>query len=152
MLKIRLQRVGRKNDPSFRVVLTDSKNGPRSGKFLEILGSYDARQGQPKFKADRIKHWQTVGAKLSPTVHNLLIDAKVIDGKKINTLPKRKPKAEAQAETKPESKATSEAQPEATQAKEAETKPETEAMSEATEVKEAGIKAEPESAGDSKDK
>jgi len=36
MLKIRLQRIGRKNDPSFRVVLTDSKNSTKSGKFLHL--------------------------------------------------------------------------------------------------------------------
>ncbi len=46
MLTIRLQRVGRKNDPSFRVVVTDSKHGPQSGKFLEVVGAYDARQGK----------------------------------------------------------------------------------------------------------
>jgi len=37
MLKIRLQRIGRKNEAAFRLVVTDSKNGPQSGKFLEIL-------------------------------------------------------------------------------------------------------------------
>jgi len=44
MLKIRLQRFGRKHDPTFRVVLTDSRSGPKSGKFLEVLGSYNPRQ------------------------------------------------------------------------------------------------------------
>src|SRR3972149_10416709 len=63
MLMIRLQRVGRKNDPSFRVVLTDSKNGPRSGKFLEILGTYNSKAGVINFKEDRVKYWMSVGAK-----------------------------------------------------------------------------------------
>jgi small subunit ribosomal protein S16 len=89
MLKIRLQRVGRKNDPSFRVVLTDSKNATRSGKFLEILGSYSARQGEPVINGDRVKYWMSVGAKPSDTVHNLLITKKVITGKKVNVLPKK---------------------------------------------------------------
>ena len=44
MLKVRLQRVGRRNDPSFRVVVTDSQNAAKSGKFLEIVGSYDPRK------------------------------------------------------------------------------------------------------------
>lgn len=90
MLMIRLQRVGRKHEPVFRLVLTDSKNGPKSGKFLEILGSYDARRGdKAEFKVERVKHWITNGAKLSGTVHNILIERKVIEGKKINVLPKK---------------------------------------------------------------
>ena len=44
MLKIRLQRFGRKNNPAFRVVLTDSKNATKSGKFIEVLGNYDLKQ------------------------------------------------------------------------------------------------------------
>ncbi len=91
MLKIRLQRVGRKAEPTFRLLLTDSKNSTKSGKFLEILGNYDARKGeQSVFKADRITYWMSVGAQVSPTVHNLLIDKKVITGKKVNNLPLKK--------------------------------------------------------------
>ena len=84
---IRLQRVGRKNDPAFRVVLTDSKNGPRSGKYLEILGSYDARKGKASLEKDKIEHWISVGAKPSATLHNLLVSHKVLKSKKINVLP-----------------------------------------------------------------
>jgi len=91
MLMIRLQRVGRKHDPSFRVVLTDKRNGPQSGKFLEVLGSYNARFGTPSLKGDRIKYWVGKGAKLSDTLHNLLVSEKVIEGKKINVLPKKSP-------------------------------------------------------------
>ncbi len=98
MLMIRLQRVGRKNDPSFRVVLTDSKNGPRSGKYLEILGSHDARKGKAQLKADRIKYWLGVGAKASGTLHNLLVSHKIIPSKKINVLPKKKKRPEVKAE------------------------------------------------------
>jgi small subunit ribosomal protein S16 len=91
MLKIRLQRVGRKAEPTFRLLLTDSKNSTKSGKFLEVLGNYDARKGeQSVFKADRITYWMSVGAQVSPTVHNLLIDKKVISGKKVNNLPLKK--------------------------------------------------------------
>ena len=80
---IRLQRVGRKNDPSFRIVITDSKNGPKAGKFLEIVGAYDARKGTPTINADRIKYWMSVGAQTSDTVNNLLVKYKVIEGKKV---------------------------------------------------------------------
>jgi ribosomal protein S16 len=72
--------------------LTDSKNGPKSGKFLEILGHFDARRGEKtEFKMDNIKHWISQGAKLSTTVHNILVEKKVIEGKKINNLPKKSP-------------------------------------------------------------
>lgn len=91
MLKIRLQRIGRKNDPSFRAVITDSKNSTKSGKFIEIVGVYNPKTGEKSFKADRIKYWISEGAKLSDTMHNFLIDSKDIDGTKINVLPKKKP-------------------------------------------------------------
>ena len=92
MLMIRLQRTGRKHEPTFRVVLTDSKNGPKSGKALEVLGSYDSRRGdKAEFNGEKIKYWISKGAQLSGTMHNMLISRKVITGKKINVLPKKKP-------------------------------------------------------------
>lgn len=93
MLKIRLQRVGRKNEPSFRIVLVDSKMGPKSGKALEILGSHDFREGKGnnKINGERIKYWISNGAQVSETMNNLLVNEKVITGKKINVLPKKKP-------------------------------------------------------------
>ena len=103
---IRLQRVGRKHEPTFRLVLTDSKNGPKSGKYVEVLGSYDPRRENKieQFDVPRIKDWMGKGAKLSDTVHNFLVTKKVISGKKINALPKKKPivkAAEAVAGDKP---------------------------------------------------
>lgn len=127
MLMIRLQRVGRKHEPVFRLVLTDSKNGPKSGKFLEILGSYDARRGEKaEFKTDRVKELMAQGAKLSGTVHNILVERKVIEGKKINVLPKKKPvigeKAEEVKKEIPKEEVVAEAK-----------EPETEAPAEPTE-------------------
>ncbi|MBU3668876.1 MAG: 30S ribosomal protein S16 [Candidatus Taylorbacteria bacterium] len=90
MLMIRLQRVGRKNQPSFRLVLTDSKNSTKSGKFLEILGSHNFRkEGSTIINADRIKHWISKGAQVSDTANNLLVSEKVLTGKKVNVLPKK---------------------------------------------------------------
>ncbi|MCF7834214.1 MAG: 30S ribosomal protein S16 [Candidatus Pacebacteria bacterium] len=91
MLKIRLQRIGRKNDPAFRAVLTDSKNGTKSGRFLEVVGSYNPKKGETLFKTERIQYWISKGAKLSDTMHNFLVSQKVIPGKKINVLPKKSP-------------------------------------------------------------
>jgi small subunit ribosomal protein S16 len=72
MLKIRLQRIGRKNEAQFRAVLTDSKNSTKSGKFLEILGTYNPKSGVANFKADRVKEWISKGAQPSDTVAMLL--------------------------------------------------------------------------------
>jgi small subunit ribosomal protein S16 len=91
MLKIRLQRIGRKNDPSFRVVLTDSKNSTKSGKFNEILGSYNVKAGDIVFKEDRVKYWISQGAQVSDTIHNFLVANKIIEGKKRNVLSKKSP-------------------------------------------------------------
>lgn len=119
MLKIRLQRVGRKHEPVFRLVLTESTNGPRSGKALEVLGSYDSRKGdQAEFQTDKIKEWMSRGVQLSPTVHNILVSKKVLEGKKINVLPpsviqniKNKKLEAAEAEKKAAEEAKEEATP-----------------------------------------
>ena len=101
MLMIRLQRTGRKHEPTFRIVLTDSKNGPKSGKYLENLGWYDTRikNKTDQMDTEKIKHWISKGAQLSVTLHNYLVNQKVITGKKLNALPKKTPiKKEASAE------------------------------------------------------
>jgi small subunit ribosomal protein S16 len=82
MLKIRLQRIGRKNDPSFRVVCTDSQKGPKSGNNVEVLGSYDPKRSNTAIKGDRVKYWISQGAQVSDTVNNLLIKEGIIKAKK----------------------------------------------------------------------
>lgn len=91
MLKIRLQRIGRKNEPAFRLVVTESKNGPQSGKFLEILGSYTLKNDLVTLKKDRILHWVKNGVQLSDTAHNMLVKQGIIEGKKKNVLSKKAP-------------------------------------------------------------
>ncbi len=106
MLKIRLQRVGRKHEPVFRVVLTDSKNSTKSGKYLEVLGSFDARSHERQtVDAERVKHWMSHGAKVSDTMHNFLVTKKIIIGKKINVLPKKSPIKKEEAAAAPAPKA-----------------------------------------------
>ena len=82
MLKIRLQRVGRKNHAEFRVVVTESTKGPKSANYLEILGAYNPHTNAVTVEADRIKHWISKGAQPSDTVHNILVGQKVIEGTK----------------------------------------------------------------------
>lgn len=110
---IRLQRVGRKHEPVFRLVLTDSKNSTKSGKYIEVLGSYDPRQDNKleQFDIEKIKAHISKGAKLSDTVHNFLVHKKAIEGKKKNVLPKKSPIKKEGAE---EVKATPAAAPEPT--------------------------------------
>ena len=84
MLKIRLQRVGRKHEPSFRLVLTDSKNSTKSGRFAEMLGNYDPRKSIEALKADRIKHWLANGAGVTGSVNNLLVKKGLLRGKKVH--------------------------------------------------------------------
>ncbi len=89
MLKIRLQRTGRTNDPSYRVVVTEHTNGPKSGRAREVLGSYNPKSKQRILKEDRLKYWLSVGAQASGTMHNMLVSAGIVQGKKINVLPKK---------------------------------------------------------------
>ena len=91
MLSIRLQRIGRKNDPAFRAVLTDSKNSAKSGRFIEILGTYNAKAGVIALKGDRITYWISKGAQVSNTMHNFLVKEKVITAKMKNVLSKKSP-------------------------------------------------------------
>lgn len=91
MLIIRLQRTGRKNEPYFRVILTDSKNAAKTGKFLDILGSYNPKKGEIVLKVDEIKRRIKEGAQVSDTMHNFLVAQKVIEGKKKNVLSKKSP-------------------------------------------------------------
>lgn len=100
---IRLQRVGRKHEPTFRVVLVDSKRSNKSGRALEVLGNHDTRKAKnsSQVDAERVKYWISKGAQLSDTMRNLLITKGVITGKKVNALPKKRPiKKELAAEEK----------------------------------------------------
>lgn len=101
MLMLKLQRVGRKNDPAFRIVVTEKRSKPKSGE-LEILGSFHPKTKAVTFKNERILHWLSKGAKASSSVHNLLVANKVIEGEKIAVKMKR---ADGKSDTagKPES-------------------------------------------------
>ncbi len=105
MLTIRLSRVGKKKDGSFRVIVVESKRKVQPGNYLEMVGHYDPRVDKVELKAERIKHWISMGATVSDTVHNLLVSNKIIEDKKINVLPKKvvsKPDAPAAEAPQPE--------------------------------------------------
>ena len=71
MLAIRFLKVGKKNQPSFKIVVTDKRRPPRGGRFVEELGFYNPLKKEKVLKPERIKYWLSVGAKPSPTVFNL---------------------------------------------------------------------------------
>jgi len=83
MLTIRLFRTGRKNQPSFKVVVTEKHHAPSKGRFVEEVGVYNPLTKQRRIDGERVRYWISVGAKPSPTVHNMLIVEKVIEGSKI---------------------------------------------------------------------
>lgn len=84
MLTIRLTRKGKKNQPFFRVVLVDKRKSSTGGRSIEDLGYVDPLKKRRSLNAERIKYWISKGAQPSDTIHNLLINEKIIDGKKIN--------------------------------------------------------------------
>jgi small subunit ribosomal protein S16 len=119
MLKIRMQRTGRINMPSYRVVVVEHTASPKAGTFVERVGTYDPKSKKRELNAERIKYWMSVGAKPSATVHNMLVSLGIVSGKKINVLPAYKepvkeeaPVAEAPAEAKPTESTPTEAKTE----------------------------------------
>jgi small subunit ribosomal protein S16 len=78
-VKIRLRRTGRKKQPTYRIVVADSRS-PRDGKFIEVLGQYAPRQGEGalNLKSDRVNYWLDNGAQPTDTVRSLLRKSGVI--------------------------------------------------------------------------
>ena len=83
MLMIRFQRVGRKNDPAFRVVLCERTARPRTSG-IEMLGSYHPKTKATILKNERILYWISKGAQPSASAYNLLIKKGVVKGKKVH--------------------------------------------------------------------
>jgi len=106
-VKIRLMRVGKKKQPSYRVVVSDSRS-PRDGRFIEVLGQY-APRAEPsvvEIDSDRALHWLRVGAQPTEQVGKLLEISgvwaafKAAAGKDASVKPKAKtPKAKKVVET-----------------------------------------------------
>lgn len=106
---MRLQRIGRKNNPSYRVVVTDARNAAKRGTHVDHIGSYDPKGGKFQIDAEKAKYWISKGVQPSDTIYNFLVGEKIIEGRKKNVLPKKSPvideakiKAEAEAKAKAE--------------------------------------------------
>ncbi len=106
-LKIRMRKVGRTNRPSYRIIVTDSRN-PRDGKYLEALGWYNPLEAEEEknlsVDGERVNHWLNEGAILSEKAAALVERAapqvmqafakKQIERRAKNSLKKKRRKAE----------------------------------------------------------
>jgi small subunit ribosomal protein S16 len=98
MLMIRFQRIGRTNDPAFRIAVLEKTRAAKAGSIVEQVGTYNPRSKALTLNAESIKEWMAKGAQPTDSIRNLLISQKVIEGKKINVLPKKTPQKDEAAE------------------------------------------------------
>jgi len=95
MLAIRFKRVGRKHQPSFRIVVAE-KRSKRNGRSVDDIGFYNPITKEFGIKKERLEYWFSVGAKPTPSVHNLLVHHKLINAPKIRIKTKNKKNKETQ--------------------------------------------------------
>ena len=81
MLTLRLQRLGKAKQPTYRLIISEKRHDTQYGA-LEILGNFNPRDKKFVVKADRVKYWIEQGAQASNTVYNLLLKEGVVTGKK----------------------------------------------------------------------
>lgn len=117
MLTIRLQRMGKKSQPSYRLIISEKAKATNSS-VLEYLGHYHpaSKDKKVELNKERIQYWISKGAQTSETVNNILVKNGVIEGKTIKAfcIPTKAKKAKEEAKKKAEADA------EAKKAKEAE--------------------------------
>ena len=93
MVKLKLQRIGRKKTPHFRIIVQESSKDPWD-KTNEILGWINPRSKEKDIKKERVEYWLSVGAQPTDTVRNLLINEGIIKGDKAKTVKISKKRAE----------------------------------------------------------
>ena len=82
MLAIKLQRTGKKHQPSYRLVVAERRS-KMAGPPVEDLGSYHPTTKAGVFKKDRVSYWLGMGAQPTVTVHNLLVAQGILSGAKV---------------------------------------------------------------------
>jgi len=97
MLMIRFQRIGRTNDPAFRIVVLEKERAAKAGNIVELLGTYNPRSKALTLDEASVKEWIGKGAQPTDSIRNLLITKGVITGKKVNALPKKTPQKSEEA-------------------------------------------------------
>lgn len=119
MLMIRFQRIGRTNDPAFRIAVLEKERAAKAGKIVEQVGTYNPKSKALTLDTEAVKAWIAKGAQPTDSIRNLLINQKVIEGKKINVLPKKTVQVDEEA-VKAAAEAEKKAAEEASAAKAAE--------------------------------
>ncbi len=112
MLKIRLFRIGKKQQPSYKIVVVDKKRAPKGGRFMDELGFINPISKEKSLDKDKAKHWISKGAQPSDTIYNLFVKEGVIEGKKKDVHKKSKKEAPKVEEKPVEEKKTEESKPE----------------------------------------
>jgi small subunit ribosomal protein S16 len=84
MLVIRLARIGTKNKPTYRIIISE-KGRDNYGKILENLGTYNTFTKDLKLAEDKVRAWISKGAQLSATLNNLFITKGIIKGEKVKS-------------------------------------------------------------------
>src|SRR5271155_3803438 len=97
MLAIKLQRIGKKHQPSYRLVVAE-KRSKMAAPPVEDLGAYNPSSKVTTFDNDRILHWIKMGAQPTPTVHNLLVEQKISGTPKMAIKMKKRESVPASAE------------------------------------------------------
>lgn len=82
MLVLKLQRIGKKHQAYFRLVVGE-KHSKLNGKQVDYLGWYNPNNNKSEFNKERVLYWLKNGAQKTDTVHNLLISTGIIEGGKI---------------------------------------------------------------------
>ena len=91
MLMIRFQRIGRTNDPAFRIAVLEKERAAQAGNVVELLGTYNPRSKALTLNEARVKEWIAKGAQPTDSIRNLFITKGIMSGKKVNALPKKTP-------------------------------------------------------------
>jgi small subunit ribosomal protein S16 len=111
-VKIRLRRMGRRNCPSYRIIVADSRS-PRDGRFIETIGHYDPLKEPAGIEVNegKVKQWLERGAQPSETVRALLSrlgllkkwrDTEVIEEKRKSEIEGKPKRARPRRKTKEE--------------------------------------------------
>lgn len=96
MLTIRFTRVGKRKQPTYRIVVQEKHRDPW-GRAIDIIGNYNPRTKTLVVKEDVLKDWIAKGAQPTPTINNLLIEKKILTGAKKRATTNDKKKTEQKA-------------------------------------------------------
>lgn len=111
MLMIRMQRIGRKNDPAFRILVLEKTASPKAGTYTDLLGTYNPKTKAFTIAEDRLKDWVAKGAQVSDSLKNLLIDKGILTGEKIAVVSKKNLEKNKKEEVPAEAPVAEEASP-----------------------------------------